>query len=418
MLPPSVPPPFPGRRPARLRSPSGPNTTVAPSFLSARTGPVHGASPVSAAGTLPAARNPLLTRLQVLPMARILLVLSAPLLLTACQGNTPEQRIPPVLTAPLRQASFHDQVDTISTLEAIQEVQLAAQVNGRIDALPIRPGQRVQAGALLLSLDDAQARAEVARLQAETTTNGVNYQRYSALVRQGAATAFQRDQYQQLFISSREQLRASLASLAFRDLRAPFSGTITDLSVKVGDVIQAGVPITRLVRDDRLMARIDVPTTYLPQLRLGLPVTLLDPFSGRPLAQGRLSEIDPSVTVASQSVLVKAAFPGRPGPLRPGLRVRTRLLLDQRRWPAVPFAAVSRQSGQSFVYTVRRSPKGKGWIAQQNPVRLGNLQGGLVPVLAGLPADARVIVSSQVSLRQGLPVRPRSAPAGAAPAHR
>ena len=105
------------------------------------------------------------------------------LLLTACQAPQAERRPLAVLTAPVRPALFSDQVDTISTLEAIQEVQLAAQVNGRIDHLPIRPGQRVNAGDLMLSLDDVQAQAEVARLQAEMDTNQLNYKRYNDLVR-------------------------------------------------------------------------------------------------------------------------------------------------------------------------------------------------------------------------------------------
>jgi len=336
------------------------------------------------------------------------------LLLSACQAPRAERQPLPVLTAPVRPALFSDQVDTISTLEATQEVQLAAQVNGRIDQLPIRPGQRVKAGDLMLSLDDVQAQAEVARLQAEMDTNQLNYKRYNDLVRQGAATAFQRDEYRQRYISAREQLIASRANLAYRDVRAPISGTITDVLVKRGDVIQAGMAVTRLVRNDDLMARIDVPATYLNRLRTGLAVTLLDPVSQQPLAQGRVSEIDPVVNAASQSILVKAAFTGHHGQLRPGLRVRTRLLLGEKAMASVPFAAVTRQSGQSFVFTVGQGPRGS--VAIQTPVVLGPLQHGRYPLLTDLKPGTSVIVSSQISLRQGLPVQPSSAPARPAPA--
>jgi pyruvate/2-oxoglutarate dehydrogenase complex dihydrolipoamide acyltransferase (E2) component len=54
-------------------------------------------------------------------------------------------------------------VDTVSTLEALGEVQLAAQASGRIQTLVVRQGDQVRQGQLLMVLDQAQAQADVAR---------------------------------------------------------------------------------------------------------------------------------------------------------------------------------------------------------------------------------------------------------------
>ncbi|MCX5958191.1 MAG: biotin/lipoyl-binding protein, partial [Cyanobacteria bacterium] len=140
------------------------------------------------------------------------------LLITGCQAGKPPPRILPVQVAPVQLSSFRDSVDTISTLESIGEVNLAAQATGRIQSLLVQQGDRVRRGQLLLVLDQAQGRAEVAKLQAEVETNRLNFQRYNYLVKQGAASAFQRDEFRQRYISSRQELIARRADLGFRDL--------------------------------------------------------------------------------------------------------------------------------------------------------------------------------------------------------
>jgi len=365
-------------------------------------------------------------RLQVLATLPgvLLLLLAAGLVGCQARPRPAAQRPTPVRSQPVQESLFRDSIDTVSTLEARDEVELAAQAGGRIQRLLVRQGDRVRQGQLLLVLDQAQIRADVAQLRAQAATTRLHYQRYEWLVGQGAASAFQRDQFRQEAISAREQLVARQADLAFRQLRAPIDGVVGDLRVKTGDVIEAGASLASLIRNDRLMARVEVPAVAASRLRLGQPVTLLDPGSGRVLAQAPVVSLDPEVVPGTQAVLVKAAFDNRRGSLRNGLRLRSRLVLEERRLPAVPFIAVSQLAGQSFVYVVgdraalerrpgqvdlaalRRLPASSRF-ALQTPVRLGGLQGNRYPVLAGVAAGERVITSNLITLRHGMPVTVR-----------
>jgi len=345
-------------------------------------------------------------------------------LLTACQGGAEGPTRPPlaVQVQATRVTRFTDAVDTVSTLEAVEEVALAAQANGRIQQLLVRQGDPVRQGQLLMVLDQTQAQAEVARLKAETETKRLNFQRYETLVKQGAASAIQRDQYRQDYISSRMEWVARSADLGFRALRAPISGTVGDVQVKVGDVIAAGAPFTRIIRNDPLEARVDVPAIYADRLRVGLPVVLMDPATGRPIAQSAVSSLDPGVVAGTQSLLAKAEFGNPTGTLRNGLRTRTRLILAQRAQLSVPFEAVTQISGQRFVFGVgdladlerrpgqaklerlRKLPPGT-LFALQTPVELGSLQNNRYPVLRGVEPGQKVITSNLASLRHGLPVK-------------
>jgi RND family efflux transporter MFP subunit len=327
----------------------------------------------------------------------------------------------------------------VSTLEATDEIDLAAQAGGRVQRVLVRTGDPVRAGQLLVVLDQTQLRADVQALRAKAKRDELAYRRFSSLVSQGAASALQAEEFQANAIGSREALRAKLADLAYKDIRAPISGVMADLTIKPGDVVAAGTPFSRIIRNERLMARVDVPAGQLTRLQPGQPVQLLGASDEQPLAQGRISQVDPSVSAGTQTLLVKAAINNPDGLLRNGQRLRTRVLLGSEQQLAVPFAAVTRQFGQAFVFVVgsleqlrqdpgradldalKRLPKGTA-IALQRPVQIGPLQGNRYPVLQGLQAGERVIVSGAVGLRHGSPIRisrggarPGAGPAPAAP---
>lgn len=331
-------------------------------------------------------------------------------------------RILPVSSEAAAPGSFSDNVDTVSTLESDTLVQLAAQAGGRILQLNVTQGDRVKRGQQLLVLDQAQVGASVASLRAQLEKDKLNYERFQFLAAQGAASSLQRDELRAAYRSSREAVISREADLAFRDLRSPIDGVISDLKVKAGDVIQSGQELTKVVRNDRLSARIDVPALYSSRVRTGQEVVLQDPASARTLATGKVDSIDPNVNAGTQAMLVKAAFSNPQGQLRNGLRVRTRLVLDRSDQLSVPFAAVIQSSGQSFVFTLgsladlertgpnpavikvaKAVPAGTRF-ALQVPVQLGPLQNNRYPVLRGLPAGAPVITSNLLNLRHGSPV--------------
>jgi RND family efflux transporter MFP subunit len=350
-------------------------------------------------------------------------VLAALLLTLAGCGDGGKRRPPALVTvAPTTSQRFEQTLNTVSTLEATEEIDLAAQAGGRVQRVLVRTGDRVQAGQLLVVLDQTQLRADVQALRAKAKRDELAYQRFRGLVAQGAASALQAEEYQANAIGSREALRAKLADLAYKDIRAPIAGVMGDLTIKPGDVLSAGTPFSRIIRNERLLARIDVPAGRLTQLQPGQPVQLLGEDGDRPVAEGRIGQVDPGVSAGTQTLLAKATIDNTAGQLRNGQRLRTRVLLGSEQQLAVPFEAVTRQFGQAFVFVVgnleqlrqdpgradlkalERLPKGTA-IALQRPVQVGPLQGNRYPVLEGLRPGERVIVSGTMGLRHGSPVR-------------
>lgn len=344
------------------------------------------------------------------------------------------QAAPPPLAQPLavtaqlvNSQAFAEAINTISTLEAPEELNLAAQAGGRIESLRIRQGDAVRAGELLVVLDQTQLREEVKALAGQRDESRLNYLRFDYLVKQGAASPIQRDALRQNFLAADAAWKAKQADLAYKDLRAPIDGVVGDVSVKPGDVIRAGSPFTTIQRSSRLLARVDVPARFSQRVRRG-QVVLVDAPSGGGTAEGRVVSIDPRVNGATQAFLAKAELNNRNGWFRNGERVRTRLVIGAESQLAVPALAVTRTSGQTFVFVVGslreleaqpgnvpleplRQLLAGSRFALKLPVRLGRLQDNRYPVLSGLSPGQSVIVSNLFSLRHGTPVRVSGSPA-------
>ena len=349
-------------------------------------------------------------------------------LLLACGGTeATKQKALPVAAAPLETARFTDSVDTITTLESVQVVNLASQSKGRILRLGVREGQVVQKGQMLMQLDQTQQRAALTSAIAKMKSDEKNCRRYEFLASQGAASDQLRDRYCEIYISSAQDVKSKQADLDFNNLQAPITGVISDLLVKQGDVIREGDPFTKIVRNDRLLARIDLPAVRSAQVRRGLRVILLAPDGSRPLAQGTVDFVDPTINPTTQGLLVKSVFANSGGTLRDGQRLRARVELDARDFPSIPFAAVSQSSGQSFVFVVGsfsdlQSLPGQlkkedidklappalpsdTRFAMQTPVKLGPLENNRYPVFAGVSPGQQVITSNLLKLRHGTPVQ-------------
>lgn len=334
------------------------------------------------------------------------------------------------------EGEFTPGIEVVSELESVTNVVLRPETDGRVVQIRVRQGDRVREGQVILVLDNTQATASYHASRAEARKDRINAERYAWLAEQGAVSLKERDFYATQAIESRDRARSARATLGYSYLRAPFEGEIGDLStVKVGDYVRTGQPITGIVADGPLWTNMDVPATQAGRVRLGQTVLLTSQEGGLFEATGKVVFISPYFQSGSlggsgspNTVLVKAEFPNPGRRLKPGLKVSNRIITARDASLAVPVQAVMMQASQPFVYrlhplsvvaarlrastTLPQAEKEKILalppttpIVLQTPVQLGRLQGNLYPVRGGLRAGDRVVVSNTALLRSGMPVR-------------
>ena len=369
----------------------------------------------------------------------LLPVLLTAMSISACGGSDEQTPVLPVQQASVLEATFTDDIDTVSTLEAYELVELAAQTSGRVTEIKVSQGDRIDAGQLLVVLDQVQERAALAEQRAKAATAKVDWEREEFLAKAGAASLRQRDSYRTRYIAAVEKVKALEAQLSYSNLRSPTAGIVANVQVKVGDVVTQNQPFTSVVQNNILEAKVEVPAVYGDRLAIGQPVILSVPGTVKPLATSQIESIDPQVNPQTQGLLVKALFNNDDGQLRSGQRLRTRVQLKSGQQISVPFAAVTQTSGQSFVFRVGsfadlKANPGKSDIerisqgiergklpenalfALQTPVNIGQVQNNRYPVTKGLKLNEKVITSNLLNLKHGMPIQVKTQRAGSQPA--
>ncbi len=287
----------------------------------------------------------------------------------------------------------------LGTARANEAVEITAKNSNLVAAVRFRDGERVERGAVLVELDSAQARADLAAAEAALTESKSQYQRATELLPTQALSRSQFDQITATRAANAARVDAARARLEDTVIRAPFGGRVGLRRVSVGSLISPGTVITTL--DDTSIIKVDfaVPENNLTALRTGLPVTVSSSvYPGRSFA-GRVASIDSRIDADSRSVLVRAELPNADGALKPGMFLNVELRREQRLAVVVPEEALVPEQNRQFVYVVA---DGK---AEKREVRTGLRRPGSVEITSGLRSGERIVVEGTVKLREAGPVR-------------
>lgn len=311
----------------------------------------------------------------------------------------------------------------VTTIKSLRSAVLQPQVDGNLTKIFVKSGDMVKAGQLLMQIDPLKQVATVQAQQGaeQQTKAGFDYnqadlQRQEQLYKAGIISKQAYDQAVQSFQNSKAALDAAAAQvrtqreqLGYYQIRAPFSGIVGDIPVHIGDYVSSQTLLTTVDENKGLEAYIYVPTDKAAQVKLGLPVDLLD-ANGNVLAHSNLYFVSPQVDNSLQGILAKAPIPKSAVMLRNGQILNARITWTTAPAITVPVLAVTRIGGQSFVYVA--TPRGNGYMAHQTSVNLGEPIGNQYPVISGLREGDKVIISGIQMLQEGFPVMPMQAPAG------
>jgi RND family efflux transporter MFP subunit len=274
--------------------------------------------------------------------------------------------------------------------------QVSAQVPGRVAKTHVEPGDRVAAGAALVTLDARefqarvkQAQAGAAQARAHLTQAEADFQRYRRLKTEGAISP-------QEFDAVEARLRAAQAALAqaqaqvqeaatmsgYTVIKAPQAGVVAERRVAAGDLAQPGQPLLVLYDPARLRLEGQVNDSHRQAVHAGLKVRAEAPAVGWQ-GETTLAEIFPMSQAASRTLTVRTDWVSAAG-LAPGMFARLTIPIGQTTGILIPKRAV-RQVGQLAMVEV--FARGRTFRRQ---VQLGRTIGEQVEVLAGLQPGEQV----------------------------
>lgn len=318
------------------------------------------------------------------------------------RGGPPAVEVAPVETAPIVEES-----QAVGTLMARQRVVVRPEVAGRIVAIGFGDGAPVRKGQLLVQLDDALQRAELAQAQAQLAVQQANLRRHEELVAQGFVAQRVLDESRAAVQVAQAQVDLAQARLARMRIVAPFDGVAGIRAVHVGEYVKDGAELVHLEDLSQLVVDFRLPERLQPRVRVGQPLRLqVDARPGQTVP-ARIVAIDPALDADGRALVVRAALDGGRHGLQPGMFVRVALELGRDDAALlVPEEAIVPQGQQFFVWRLRPAAGEAPPEVERVAVRLGLRRDGQVQVTQGLQAGDTIVIAGQQRLqRDGTPVR-------------
>jgi membrane fusion protein (multidrug efflux system) len=303
-----------------------------------------------------------------------------------------------VVVAPVASEKIAFELEALGTTHANESVEITAKVVNQVTAIRFAEGQQVQRGDVLVELDAAQVRADLAAAEAALAESRSQFQRSRELYTTKVLSDAQLEQIEAAYKGNEARVASARARVADTVIRAPFSGRVGLRRVSVGSLISPGTVITTL--DDTSTIKLDftIPETFLTAVQPGLAITARSVAYPDESFDGKVSSIDSRVDPATRSVTVRALVPNPKGLLKPGMFLTTRLSRGAVDALLVPEQALVPEQGDMFVFVVRDGS------AEKRKVSIGQRRVGDVQVIEGLTAGELVVTEGTQKLRDGAPV--------------
>ncbi|MEL5857528.1 efflux RND transporter periplasmic adaptor subunit [Aeromonas veronii] len=320
-------------------------------------------------------------------------------------ANRPEPEFP--VTAMVTKAQdWVPTIEAIGFIEPNQGVTLSTELAGTIDAITFESGKPVKADQLLLSLDSTVERANLRASQAKLPAAKAKFDRFQNLYKTSSISKEQLDEAEAAYRSLEADIESLKATIARREVRAPFSGVVGLRNVFLGQYLQPGTDIVRLEDTSVMLLRFTVPQTDISKIKLGQTIKINVDAYPQTQFDGHITAIEPAVNFQSGLIQVQADIPNNDGQLRSGMFARASIIL-----PTVKDQIVIPQTAISFtlygqnVYVLKEGEetdkegnKVKVLRAKQVVVKAGERRGNDVHVLSGIQAGDQIVLSGQVRL--------------------
>jgi len=203
------------------------------------------------------------------------------------------------------------------------------------------------------------------------------------------------------------KVKAVAVKIQKSKITAPFTGIVGYIPTKERDYVKEGDKLTSLTQNNALEINLSVSLDQSSQLRLGLPVQILD-NQGQSISAGKISFISPNVNTNAQTVLARASFNNFGQDLLNRQLVQAKIIWSRGPGLLIPAIAVSRMGEETFVYVVQNQLDKKTGktqlIAQKREVKLGTIQNNSYQVLTGLKAGEKLITAGLMNLQDGVPI--------------
>ncbi|MGD2075105.1 MAG: efflux RND transporter periplasmic adaptor subunit [Gammaproteobacteria bacterium] len=303
-----------------------------------------------------------------------------------------------IASAEVRVETWQPYLYSVGSVAAIQGVFVTTEVPGQVKEILFESGHQVEAGDIILQLDDSVDEADLEGLIAQRNLARLQFERARKLVKERSVSQSEYDQSRAQLESAEATVASKRALIAKKKIRAPFSGRLGIRQVDVGEYLSPGTNIVPLQALDPVYVDYTLPERHFEQLHDGQPVRVeVQAYPGR-VFEGSISAINPGIDPGTRSVRLRATLDNPEELLRPGMFAEVRTVLPARDDVlTVPRTVITYNPYGESVFVILE--KDGGHVVQRRQVETGEVRDGRVEIVEGLEVGEQVVSAGQVKLR-------------------
>ncbi|HEY2616860.1 MAG TPA: efflux RND transporter periplasmic adaptor subunit [Acetobacteraceae bacterium] len=324
----------------------------------------------------------------------------------------------PVTAKPAQEQDVPVFLRGLGTVQAFNTVEIKAQVNGTLIAIPVQEGQEVHQGDIVANIDPRpyqatldQVTAQRAEDAAQLQSAQLDLQRYQHLAKNQFAPVQQVDDQQATVNKLVATVQADTAAietaqinLDYCTIRALINGRVSFHQTDVGNLIQttSQTGIVSITQDKPISVVFTLAESQLPRIQKAmanrtLPVAVYDSEDKTKLADGQLLTPNNAIDASTGTIQLKATFANDDDALWPGEFINARLHVDTlRQAVTIPIAAIQHGPSGLFIYTVKPDN-----TVQEQAVEVAYQDDAIAVIAEGVNSGDDVVLSGQSRLAPG-----------------
>jgi len=343
-----------------------------------------------------------------IPKAVIILVAIAVLTviskLPQRERGAPPTEVPPVnvtVMPVISQPQFADTFNLPAVIEPNRIVMVSAEVEGRIERIPLKEGDSVKSGDLLIQINADLIRPLFEIAQEQVKRDQIEFERMDNLVKDNATPQRDLDDASTKLAISKANFNEVSARLERTSIYSPTAGQLNDIIVEEGEYVQVGAPVAEVVDNDTVKVVVDMPERDISFFSVGQMVEVFVNVKGRDASMtGEISFISELADLQTRSTRVEISLDNEKRLLRSGqivlVRLTRQIIKDA---IMIPLLAVIPMEDSKTVFVVNSDQ------AHRRQVEIGLIKGDHVLVKSGLKPGDRLIIAGHRFVAPGQKVK-------------
>lgn len=309
-------------------------------------------------------------------------------------------KVTKVIVETVKKMNFSDYIQSSGIVEAVRAASISPEMGGKIQSIPVKVGQAVRKGQLLMTLDSKVMQSSVAELEKGYELVTTLFDKQKELWDQGVGSEMQFLEVKNRKESMERTMNTLKSQLDLTKIYAPFDGRIEKISMKVGELASPGRGIIDVVNLSSLYVNTEVSEAFMQTVKKGDSVTIEFPNLPGVVKTIPIAYTGDVINPQSRTFSVRVEIPNTGQEIKPNMLANMKIrVINLDEAIVVPTALIRQDVEGSYVYIVQNA--GTAPAAHKTYLKTGSSDGNMTVVISGLSGGEMIVSQGYNHVKEG-----------------